>query len=283
LYTKHDICAVIVSYNCDDVIRENVKALERQVEQIIIVDNASSKASKDILFSIIGKGEMPIIYNAENNGIGCALNQGLEYAMKNNFRLLLTMDQDTVLCDDAVQKMIDVLNLDTSIVSVGPIYQTGQDVTNKPQYKKVAYLITSGNLTSVDSAVGVGGYNEKMFIDSIDFDFSLTMQTKGHSIAKANQAYMKHKIGEKEKAKFLFFQFEIFTHSSLRHYYIYRNHMYIMKKYFFKYPVFCCKKQVIMLLYTLQVLFIQSHKKEKLSMMYRGIKDAISKRYGSFS
>ena len=280
VYKTEDVCAVIVSYNCDKVINENINALKKQVGRILIIDNASTIISKNILSANEG---ILIIYNEFNEGIGRALNQGLDFAQKNNFKLLLTMDQDTVLCENAVQKMIDVLNVDTSIVSVGPVYQTDETSTLNLQYVKVTYLITSGNLTCVDSAISAGGYNEELFIDSVDFDFALTLQEKGNRIAKVQNAHMKHFIGEKEKAKFLFLEFEVQSHSPLRHYYIYRNHIYIMKKYFFKYPVFCCKKQIISMLYLFQLLLVQTQKKEKILMIIKGAKDAIRNNYGKLS
>ena len=284
MYKKEDVCAVIVSYNCDEIIKENIIALKEQVAKILIVDNASSMDSINIINMFCNDKCVVIIYNKQNEGIGRGLNQGLAYAHDHGYKLILTMDQDTLLDKEAVQRMLDVINTEKTIFSVGPVYQIRKkNLLRKRLYSKTAYLITSGNLTYVDKALEAGGYNEALFLDSVDFDFSLSLRSNGDCLAIVHQSFMKHKIGKKETAKFLLFKFEILSHSPERHYYIYRNHVYLLKKYFFKYPVICCKKQIVLTAYTFKVLIIQVHKKEKLSMMLMGIKDAFRNRFGKLS
>ena len=284
MYKKEDVCAVIVSYNCDEIIKENIMSLKEQVAKTLIVDNASSVDSINIINMFCNDACVVVIYNKQNEGIGRGLNQGLAYAHDNGYKLILTMDQDTILDKEAVQRMLDVINTDRTISSVGPVYQIRKNNSlRKRLYSKAAYLITSGNLTYVDKALEAGGYNEALFLDSVDFDFSLALRSNGGYLAIVHQSFMKHKIGEKETAKFLLFKFEILSHSPERHYYIYRNHVYILKKYFFKYPYLCSKKQLALIIHTLQVLLIQANKREIIALSVRGLKDGINNKFGKLT
>ena len=88
------ILAAIVTYNPDlERLQKNINAIEPQVEHLIIVDNGSKNIN---LISRI-KGECKIkidlIENKENIGIASALNQALDYAYKNNFDWILTLDK----------------------------------------------------------------------------------------------------------------------------------------------------------------------------------------------
>jgi rhamnosyltransferase len=285
LFRKEDVLSVIITYNCNNLIHKNVNYLYNQVGHILIIDNNSNKLSKEIIKELLERKNVTIIFNKQNYGLSYALNQGLNFASQHNYKLILTMDQDTILLDDAVNEMIKALSINNKLVSVGPIYNNkiNQRKGNENLYQEVNYLITSGNLTYVESALKAGGFNEKLFIDSVDFDFSLSLRGKGGKLAKVNNAYMKHAIGESEKIKFLIFTIKIQSHSPLRHYYMYRNHYYIIKKYLLKYPLFCIKKEIFSLVYFLKLLLFHSNKKEKINMIFKGVKDAVLNRYGKYS
>jgi rhamnosyltransferase len=222
-----------------------------------------------------------IIYNKHNMGISYALNQGLKQSKELGYILFLTMDQDSELKENAIYEMLQVLDSDRNIISVGPnIYN--KVTKNKDSYVLVDRLITSGNLTYTNIANEVGGYENKLFIDGVDFDFSLKLRDTGKNIALAFKAQIIHKVGEYEDARFLFKNFRLKSHSPLRHYYIYRNNLYIIKKYFSKYPLFCLKRQYAIITYFFQVLFVQQNKIEKLHMILIGLKDSRNNIYGEY-
>lgn len=283
MLTIKDICAVIISYNCNETIHNNIEAILKQVDKLLIVDNGSSNRTLLILSKYNSYEKIDIIYNNENMGIAFALNQGLKYAKVNNYKLLLTMDQDSKLHMNSVELMLNVLNTNSSIVSVGPNYNKINRVNESVNYKFVDYLITSGNLSYVDISTEVGGYNNDLFIDGVDFDFSLSFRTKNYKIALVYDAFMDHNLGELEVKKFLFFKYQIRTHSPLRHYYMYRNHYYILRKYVKTMPFFCLKKEINSLIYLLKLLILHPNKKNNIIMIMRGIIDAFKHRYGKYS
>ena len=278
-FQKKDVCVVIVSYNSDEVILESIKRLQKLELEVVVIDNASEEGTRQMLQT--KTQGVKFIWNKINVGIGKALNQGLSYAKKQGHSLLLTMDQDSIFKEGAVEELIEVMNMDSSIVSVGAAY-TSQQLSSEQRYKEVQYLISSGNLVNVSFAVKAGGYAEELFIDSVDFDFSLKLLADGGKLVLALQAILEHKIGEFEETVLLGKAVRWLGHSPVRYYYMYRNHGYILKKYFMRFPGFCLKKTLFMGKDFLKLIFIEQQKKIKLKMVFRGIKDAFGGKYGSY-
>jgi rhamnosyltransferase len=272
-FLKDDVIAVVVSYNPDEGFQNNIYHIVHQVSEVLIINNGNLAKLEDP--SIISK-KVSIINNRENIGLAAALNQGLEYALNKNYKLMLTLDQDTQIGDDAVKFMLDVLNTDKKIVSVGPIYNGKVNFhTRNPLYKKVTYLITSGNLFRIDKAIEVGGFNSALFIDSVDFDFSLALRKAGGILVMATEAYMKHSIGILDEKNFLIFKYYHSEHTALRYYYMYRNLIFIYKKYFRVFPLFCLKLSFSSLISLSKFFILDRNKKQKFRYIKKGIKDGL--------
>jgi rhamnosyltransferase len=281
MFTEKNICGIVVTYNCNSSFNKNLEILLSQVDFVIIIDNGSSQESLNYINEYINNDAIKIIYNKHNMGIAYALNQGLNQANEKDYSLFLTMDQDSELQEDAVYEMLEVLNANKNIISVGPnIYN--KNPQNNDAFALVDRLITSGNLTYTNIAIEIGGYENKLFIDGVDFDFSLKLKETGKNIALIYKSKIIHKVGEYEDARFLLKKFRLKSHSPVRHYYIYRNNLFIIKKYFSKHPIFCMKRQYAIFTYFFQVLFVQQNKKKKLKMIFRGIKDYQKGIYGEY-
>ena len=266
MYNKHDICAVIVSYNPSDIILSNIESLLSQVEKCVVVDNGSEnihKIVKDLKSKVFDVAVLPL---EKNHGIAYALNRGYEYCINHEYRLMLTMDQDTVLDTHAVEKLLLALNSKkANAVGINWDKKISED-------KSVDFLITSGNLVEVESIEKIGGYDEKLFIDSVDFDFSLRLIEHGYKLLKVADAYANHAIGEGLTVKFFGKKITYFTHSPERYYYISRNHYYILQKYS-KHIVFCLKKRICFLYDKIRMVLLDEQRCEKMDMIRRGKRD----------
>lgn len=271
------IMAVVVSYNCDSVVTDNIKSLRKNVDYLMVIDNNSNRTSKEIL-NTVRKEVDEFIFNDVNNGISFALNQGLNVASMLGFDYFLTMDQDTVLDGNAIVEMSKILDENDDIVSVGPDYIESTK-NSAVSYTDVQYLITSGNLLRTDQLKKIGGYDDKLFIDSVDFDVSLRLIQSEGRLVKVKGLNMNHKIGEYETG---IFGIKVLTHSPLRHYYIARNHWYLRKKYFRDFPKFIIKKEIMLWLYILKMVLFQKSRLEKVKMFKRGIDDARRNKYGKY-
>ena len=184
------------------------------------------------------KSNCSIIYSHHNEGISKQLNNAIRILSEKGYRLILTMDQDTVLEKNCVYHMINILNQDRNVVSVGP--KRRKKKQSKEYYYK-DYLITSGNLVKIDILKEIGGFDEKLFIDMVDIDISLAIRQSGYRLAISNKAGMRHKVGEKEIRKWGKIEYTYLSHSPNRFYSIYHNLIYVAKKYYNKFPIFCLK------------------------------------------
>lgn len=258
-YSSKDICAVVVSFNPKEIIIKNVEALLPQIGKCVVIENGSTE--KQFLKPLGNKETIVIKYLETNTGIAHALNEGLDFCVKNGYKLMLTMDQDTILSSNCVDKLLAAM-IKYKADSVG----INWDVTIKKD-KEVNYLITSGNLVAVEAAKSIGGFDEKLFIDSVDFDFSLRLRDKGFKIVKVADAKAKHNLGEKQGNS------GYVTHSANRYYYIYRNHFYLCHKHWKKHPVFIAKKNIALLIDLCRILIFDSDKNEKVKQLVNGRKE----------
>jgi len=264
-YSKENIVAVVVSYN-GEALSNTINSILPQVAHIIIVDNGSEKCFLEALHSYKKNSLLTIIENKENKGQAMALNQGLNQAIILGFPLILTMDQDTLLGKDCVNKLLEGIN--SGYDSVGASY--GKIILSK-KLKKVRYLITSGNLLKTCALREIGGFNSDLFIDSVDFDISLRLRKSGYILAIARDAIMTHSIGDIKSCEN---GETIFEHSVKRHYYIARNHYYILYKYFLVDPIFCIKKEISYLISLLSIKK-ESDFQKKLDARKQGRNDAL--------
>lgn len=266
MYSVKDILAVIVSFNPDETINKNIEALQSQTSKIIVYDNNSQEKSLNILKALQKEENIELIINNENLGIPARLNEALKYARNRNFSLLLTMDQDTVLQPDCVQQMIDVLNKNDHIVSVGP---NRKGCVNKDGYVLTDYLITSGNLLVVEKIYDKHPFWEKLFIDLVDIETSLYIRLLGYNLAIATNAFMKHKVGEFEENRLLCYRHVYLSHSAKRFEYKCRNSVIVLRLYWKKYKLFCIKLSFFLLLDCLKI-FLEKNWIKKIHCAVNG-------------
>lgn len=283
---KHqDVCGVIITYNGESTIVNTLLKLKNNVKNIVIVDNYSEDKTIEIIRSL-NLDNVYIVENKTNAGIASALNQGAEYAKKRGFSWILTMDQDSLLADNVLLEMIKVYSTfgeeqKKRIACLAPIPVMNERALRKKDliYELKDYVITSGNLVKLEHLDLIGGYEEKLFIDSVDFDFCLKLNDFNLLIVQCTNAYMHHELGKLKKIKLFGAVFEIHLHSSLRKYYMSRNHIYILKRFFKTNKRFCIKKTFFFLLFLTQIILFESNKKKNLKAIFRGIRHGIEDKY----
>ena len=237
------VAAIIVSYNPDNNLLDSINLLINQVERIIIVDNGSeSEKKKNIkLIRDIDKEKIEIIFNEENLGIATALNIGVRSALKQGYNWILTMDQDSKVSKNMVEKMLEVYNgIDEKerkdILSIFPNFvdervQSIEENSDMDTYEYVDADITSGNLLRAEVFDKVGFFDDSLFIDLVDTDFCMRLNEKNIKMIKVRDAILYHSLGESQSVKSIFGKFNTSNHSALRRYYMTRNRFYTWEKY----------------------------------------------------
>lgn len=111
------VSAVIVNYNAGELLADCVLALTKQVEQIIVVDNASSDASITRLKDTFpGNEGLDIISLQKNVGFAAGCNVGLRAAL---FPYILFINPDCLISPNAVERLKQVIDSDWRVGMVG--------------------------------------------------------------------------------------------------------------------------------------------------------------------
>ena len=285
---KNNVCGIVITYNGSASINNTLFSLINNVRYVIIVDNGSTDNTLEIINSI-NLPNVFILKNDNNIGIASALNKGAALAFEFGFTWILTMDQDSILDEffmDEIIKVYDQLSDDvrkmTACLAPSLILQGSKKSSNCRSYRDFIfkdYVITSGNVVNLFYLNHVGGYTEKLFIDSVDFDFCLRLRELNLLVVVCLKAFMFHELGSIKKIKFLIFTFNIHIHTKMRKYYMSRNHVYILKRFYKSNIKFCILKMIFFMLFIFQVIFFEPDKLSNLKTIFMGLKHGIEDNY----
>lgn len=276
------VCAGIITYNPDIArLNENIMAIDTgAICSIVIVDNGSDNISE--IREIKKERSIVLIENHDNQGVAKALNQIFSYANDNSIQWVLTLDQDSVSPDNMMDEYLSFIsdNESTERTILCPLIQDRNSLLS--EYEKdigiieVKRCITSGCLTSVRCWKELNGFDEHLFIDSVDWDFCDRAIDKGFRIVKLAKVRLLHEIGQTVDQQFLFWKFPVLNHNSIRKYYRTRNLIYLAKK---RGEIkIIIKNHLSVIKIVLIVLLYENEKKEKLKAICKGYKDGINSR-----
>lgn len=277
---EYKIYAGIVTYNPDiKRLTENIDAISNQVNRVVLVDNGS-KNIEDIEILIDKFDNAIIIKNHRNLGIAKALNDAMNYGYTNSYDWMLTLDQDSVCPLDYVKTMSQMFSVETNIGIVAPVIldrNTGVVGHNpKFQYELVRTCISSGSFVDVEVWKKVGGYDESMFIDSVDFEFCYRVRKNKYKVVQTNCMKLIHEIGKGKICKFLIWKVTVNGHMAFRKYYIARNNIYYpLKHKLFLHFIRGNLRNVWLLI---SVLLYEEDKTSKIRAILKGWKNAFSKK-----
>lgn len=166
-----------------------------------------------------------IVDNSENNiGIASALKKIMEYAGENGYEWVLTLDQDSVAAPGLIDEYLKYTD-DSTIGALTCIIKDRNFDELQPA-GEVDCCITSGCFMRVDAYKKTPGYDEWLFIDSVDFDICLSLREAGYRIRRIPFEGLIHEVGKGKKTVFGY----VYNHPAWRKYYIARNRVYVAKK-----------------------------------------------------
>ncbi len=272
--------AVIITYNPDvERLTDNIKAISQQTDKVLLVDNGSE--DKLFLSKLSFIYNTAVISNEKNKGIAYALNQGMKYAYQNGYEWAITLDEDSV-CPDGIiagaKKLIEN-TLDVAMIvpliketSSGELCELGTKVNDEP-YQEVKKCITSAAVTNVKIWKKLRGFDNKMFIDYVDYDYALRCVINNYKIIRMNDVILDHRIGRSVYRKFLWTKIRVANHPAYRKYYIARNIVIYIRRYAKNINVMAELLRLFKV-FLLTVLY-EDNKKEKLKAYFKGIKAGI--------
>lgn len=280
--------AIIVSYNPGEHLLDFVDRLLAQFNEVLIIDNKSSQES----LAVLNKAKVlgcKIIFNDENLGIASALNQGFNYA-KNKYQWVCTFDQDSNVPDDYKTKLFASLlshSEKSNVAVIGPqIFEMSINKNVPYSWLKnarifeVPTVITSGSLIRLSAFEAVGGFNERLFIDYVDHEFSLKLRSKGYMVTLCGDTQLYHQLGHTKSHRLFFREFFSSHHDALRRYYNTRNRFYVYFKYLVFEPVWVMQDFYYFLKEMIKILLVERDKRSKFKSVILGLADCARHRFG---
>lgn len=279
------ICAGIITYNptLTDV-STCLEALCNQVERVIIVDNASKNVKS--LQEVVSKyANVTLVKNSQNIGFAKALTQVFEWAKSQGFNWVLTLNDDSVVPSNMISEYKKILENQGSLVNqknaknskiaiVCSLLKNRLDGTILHSKCHEDECITSGSLTSVEAWAKIGGFDEWLEIDGVDFDFSRRLVRAGWKIVECQNVIMEHQIGKARSINLIIKHPIVWNHNANRKYYIARNMQvvdYKMGTYSYVKSLRAVVRDMIF------VALWEKNKFAKIRAMIRGFKDGQQK------
>lgn len=273
--------AVVVSYNGRDTIAATVRALQPQVGRLLIVDNGSEDDTLAVVDGLARDCGVDVLRLGQNRGIGYALNRGAECANAGSYAWLLTMDQDSIVDRNLIAAYCAESESSPTTVCFTPCINGRTNSHPVPSYDR-GYAITSGNLVKLSVLEEVGKYDEDLFVDCVDLDFSLRLRQAGYAIRRVTTARMSHQLGERTSIPG-FVSVIYARHSPLRRYYMCRNYLYLVKWHFWRFPAFLLKMGLMQIVLLVLVGPFDASPLKSYRAICRGCADFFAGRTGPYA
>jgi rhamnosyltransferase len=285
-------CGLVISYNPDKQLVQNIKNLVKQVDKVIVVDNGSFDVNSIKCLNAIENLRNPnvqIVLNEKNLGIATALNQGISLSIEKNYEWLLTFDQDTLVPDRFIDSLFDCYdNIESKqdIAMLCPLrvdsipYQ--KSLFDSNSYRYISSTMTSGSLMKISVIKDIGMFDESLFIDWVDHDYCMRAKIAKYKIVQSINTPLFHVAGNITQHVLFSKKIPTSNHSALRRYYMSRNRTICYKRYLLVDTNFVIDDCLLALREVAKIILLEDDKLNKLSMMCVGIKDAIFEKKGEY-
>jgi rhamnosyltransferase len=289
--------ALIVLFHPSDTQLGQIKAVRRACDALIVVDNTPEPDPR--AQALAARDGFALIHQGNVGGIAGAHNAGLEKLFPHVDAVAL-FDQDSTIPDTFFPTMRRVCADLAEPFMVGPrvFEENGQyfplasamktngyvmwpfRVDPRATIERCAFLISSGCVISREAFRVLGRFDEGLFIDAIDFEYSLRAQVRKVPRYLVPSLVLPHRVGARQPHRFGPFTLMATNHPWFRRYYSSRNGVQLVLRYGLRFPF------IILLLTGLQIrqftdiALYERDKRGKLESMLYGIVDGWLGRLG---
>jgi len=280
------ISGVVVLYNPDDTIKNNIMSYLSYLKKLYVIDN-SDVYNSALVSELKAMNHIEYIDNQGNKGIANALNMAANLAIRSQMEWLLTMDQDSKFEDGAMNKMLSYIaspdGCNASIVAPlhvipNKIYEENQDDLPQP----VLTVSTSGNMLNLQAYKNCGPFLEKLFIDAVDHEYCLRLNSMGYKVMRLPSVRLLHNLGELKMEVVFGIKTTVTHHNYIRRYYITRNRLFVSQLYRRKYPKWYRRQTISLWRDLIKIVFAERDKLRKLKAVYRGVLDCYKRSFGKY-
>lgn len=300
---RSEIGVVVVTYHPSGDVESRLQRMAAQGGALVVVDNASTIATQTQLHALCQRRGWGFIQNSNNLGVGAAVNQGVHWLAARGHPWVILFDQDSEPATDMSERQLETLHRHGECGGVAVVGVSYRDLNTGRRYRvlrrhphwpgcfqkadvgmedlaEVTAVITSGALVRVSDFLALGGFDEGLFVDYVDTDYCLRCIRRGRLLTVSARAELVHRFGERKTQRWLGFTIHPTNHSALRHYYIARNRVTMIRRHGrqLHWLWFECATAVLWLF---RVLTAEERKTAKLRAMLLGTWDGLRGRAGA--
>lgn len=283
---KRDVCAVVVTFRPRPEDLDNFARLRPQVQGLVAVDNGSPAETRDRLRIASREWDFSLIENGQNLGIAAALNIGIKWAHSQGYTWVALFDQDSSVPPAFIDTMLRAYATSSRRIAIlVPRYIDSRLGTPIPAIYaangSLQVAMTSGSLMPVSVVCEAGGFEESLFIDTVDFEYCLRLRSNGYSVEECTDAVLLHTPANFTEYKWQGVRlFSTPNYSAGRRYYRDRNKIWMMRKYATSYPSFLLGMLANSLKDAVKILIAEDQKRSKLYHMALGVRHGLVGRMG---
>lgn len=240
------VVAVVVAYNRRETLRsclECLKSQTRPLDHILVVDNASTDGTREMLLSEFP--DIETLFLESNSGGAGGFHAGLKRALEGGFEWLWIMDDDVRPAPDALEQVWQKRQPNSVMVPMqqddfGRLYglhvwngrgiEVTEEIVEGKRPVEGDYLFAfAGPILSREVVRKVGLPRADFFIWFDDWEYSLRVLASGGRVIAVTNAILKHDVGGKP-AKRRFFGRTItrITPAPWKLYYGARNMLFVL-------------------------------------------------------
>jgi len=229
-----NIAGVVILYHPNiQQLSENIQTYVSGLKQLYVYDNSETKTPGiEEALNKINPSIQYKFFNA-NEGIANRLNQAIEQASFQQYDFLLTMDQDSSFKEGDFEKYKSSIQSSNfnKVAQFGVNCQPDFTLP-KDQPEEALTLITSGSILNLTLTKNVGAFNEALFIDFVDAEFSYRVIQKGYANLMFSNIVLNHSLGTLVEGRGLsnLKKSMRIIHAPTRVFYIVRNGLYLLFK-----------------------------------------------------
>lgn len=285
------VCAIIVTWNSNQEIIQNIEVVANQVAEVVVVDNGSSPENLTSLKKITSLfNNVSIIENKENMGIAHATNRGAQYAFDRGYEWILTLDDNGKPDPTMVAALFTAyhnlsLEQQSQTAIVAPNYNTMKGLVYSGTTPfVVTTTIASGQLVKTAIWKEVGPYKEDFFIACVDHEFCFRVLAHGYQTVVVPTAVLRATAGPKPILRSIFGRkFVVPNYRPDRYYYTYRNMAYLWTHYLWYAPRWFAWNAFSSAATVGKIIFFEDQKWQKLWLITHGILDGLHNKLGKLN
>ena len=275
---RASVVAVVPAYEPGANLLELVDTLVAQVSEVIVVDDGSPNGTQ-IVDAVAERGAR-LLRHDTNRGIAAALNTGVQAALDAEGALaVLTVDQDSQVPPGFVSALVDGWErAEQDGVRVGLV--APEHVAGLPDQRSGRPPVQSGLFVPVATLRRVGDFDERLFIDGVDDDYSLRCLDAGLAVVIADGIRLGHRLGDTHEVHVAGRAVTLTRSAPFRYYYLTRNRIRLVGRHARRHPGWAVGQVVGVAGHLGLVLALDPERGSRAREAWRGVRDGVRGRTG---